>query len=638
MAGNEEEPKYFSLREAVPSSFHSSTPAERAEERVGVVNSDELGPHPGGEPVDDSSSDEDPQGDKGGNIPVLLEERLTIAIVADSIKSSEEDESELDSQSMAIPPQEITPISSPLGHGPRLEAFVMEAAETGRVSPALVTALEDDAKAENGTSFTSPLLKPWKKQVAATRAPEGGTEGHVENGSVLTPQRLRERDRAMTGGSASSSDDSVSGHANLSGPAIKKQWEEVVTGRRATETSLHIRRGSGGTGVDGPAPMLGDVFSPAGSSMRSLTATPFGFPDGATRPSRSGSYNPSAGGAASLLSTHLRTYAWAPDEEAMECMGVCGRTFTLFLRRHHCRCCGGIFCHDCSKQRCLIPDPIVPPHKNALDPTHLYRVCDACFMDLQPSQEELIATVCNAQKPNKFNANSPFRHCNPPIGSNLAQEIRKAANTLNNVLPDPFKSDCSTGLLALDQKVATGILQAAKGLLFVTVVKVGFIYVVEGGTGLCVARLADESWSAPTAVAAFGMSWGMQAGCQFVDLVVPLFTDKAVEMLKCGEQVSVELGLALALGPLGRTGACGLSARAWPKPGLSTITRYSQSKGLFFGVGLGMSIILVRQGVNEQFYGTQVTPWALLSGVVARPTSAGPLYQSLDRLEWFLAQ
>lgn len=41
---------------------------------------------------------------------------------------------------------------------------------------------------------------------------------------------------------------------------------------------------------------------------------------------------------------------WVPDSHAL-CCSTCGGTFGLLLRRHHCRCCGGVFCDSCSTGR-----------------------------------------------------------------------------------------------------------------------------------------------------------------------------------------------------------------------------------------------------------------------------------------------
>ncbi|CAI0446899.1 unnamed protein product [Linum tenue] len=41
---------------------------------------------------------------------------------------------------------------------------------------------------------------------------------------------------------------------------------------------------------------------------------------------------------------------WVPDEAVMKCTG-CGTDFNAFIRRHHCRNCGDIFCDKCTHGR-----------------------------------------------------------------------------------------------------------------------------------------------------------------------------------------------------------------------------------------------------------------------------------------------
>jgi hypothetical protein len=45
---------------------------------------------------------------------------------------------------------------------------------------------------------------------------------------------------------------------------------------------------------------------------------------------------------------------WMKDEDVTNCCG-CEDTFGVFLRRHHCRHCGRIFCDSCSKNQIVIP-------------------------------------------------------------------------------------------------------------------------------------------------------------------------------------------------------------------------------------------------------------------------------------------
>lgn len=59
---------------------------------------------------------------------------------------------------------------------------------------------------------------------------------------------------------------------------------------------------------------------------------------------------------------------WIPDERVSACFN-CGRTFSLFRRKHHCRSCGRIFCDTCSTHRERIP------HHLSEQPQ---RVCGSC--------------------------------------------------------------------------------------------------------------------------------------------------------------------------------------------------------------------------------------------------------------------
>jgi hypothetical protein len=59
---------------------------------------------------------------------------------------------------------------------------------------------------------------------------------------------------------------------------------------------------------------------------------------------------------------------WVPDKEAVACPG-CAKPFGLFLRRHHCRACGRVFCDKCSQVNAPVP---LRGHYAPV------RVCDGC--------------------------------------------------------------------------------------------------------------------------------------------------------------------------------------------------------------------------------------------------------------------
>lgn len=54
--------------------------------------------------------------------------------------------------------------------------------------------------------------------------------------------------------------------------------------------------------------------------------------------------------------------------------------------------------------------------------------------------------------------------------------------------------------LSADKQIPLELLQNAKGLAFLTVVKAGFIWTGKVGTGLVIAKLADGRWSGPSAI------------------------------------------------------------------------------------------------------------------------------------------
>lgn len=61
---------------------------------------------------------------------------------------------------------------------------------------------------------------------------------------------------------------------------------------------------------------------------------------------------------------------WAVDSSKTECE-LCFVKFTLLNRKHHCRKCGSIVCHECSAHKTLL---------NHVDANNEVRICDNCFV------------------------------------------------------------------------------------------------------------------------------------------------------------------------------------------------------------------------------------------------------------------
>ncbi|ETW87812.1 hypothetical protein HETIRDRAFT_448227 [Heterobasidion irregulare TC 32-1] len=92
------------------------------------------------------------------------------------------------------------------------------------------------------------------------------------------------------------------------------------------------------------------------------------------------------------LAVFLPKTHWKSDSQASYCETfLCHKKFSVFERRHHCRKCGGIFCHNCSSRTTALLDTstlsfLYPPRNVSIftyaspeSPVSDSRVCDACY-------------------------------------------------------------------------------------------------------------------------------------------------------------------------------------------------------------------------------------------------------------------
>ncbi|KAF2732555.1 DUF500-domain-containing protein [Polyplosphaeria fusca] len=210
---------------------------------------------------------------------------------------------------------------------------------------------------------------------------------------------------------------------------------------------------------------------------------------------------------------------------------------------------------------------------------------------------------------------------------------------LNNPLPSSMSSECKkTGkILAsfVDPRQAFGpdkiippqILANAKGLAILTVFKAGFLGTARFGSGVVVARLADGSWSAPTAIGTVGGGFGGQIGFELTDFVFILNDANAVKTFAQAGSITLGGNVSIAAGPVGRNAE---AAGAASLKSVAGIFSYSKTKGLFAGVSLEGSGIIERRDANEKLYGRRWTARELLSGQVAVPPAAEPLMRVLN--------
>eukprot|EP01083_Nonionella_stella_P093858 263225_1 len=170
-----------------------------------------------------------------------------------------------------------------------------------------------------------------------------------------------------------------------------------------------------------------------------------------------------------------------------------------------------------------------------------------------------------------------------------------------------------------DKLIPKKILKNAKGIVFLTCIKAGFLFAANVGTGCVILRNERRSsgWSPPSAIGVAGVSFGVLAGGAKVEYLFILNDDHAVKQFTGAGQLRLGGEMQLALGPIGRDADASVGVG---DGGVSAIYSYSHSSGLYGGLELKGKIITVRPKTNAKFYGiTKVKCADILSGFIDMP-------------------
>lgn len=74
---------------------------------------------------------------------------------------------------------------------------------------------------------------------------------------------------------------------------------------------------------------------------------------------------------------------WQPNQNMNNCLN-CHTAFSFLIRKHHCRCCGGIFCGSCAEKFALYDSGRVRAVKRSDIEEEFppFRTCDSCYDNL----------------------------------------------------------------------------------------------------------------------------------------------------------------------------------------------------------------------------------------------------------------
>ena len=211
-----------------------------------------------------------------------------------------------------------------------------------------------------------------------------------------------------------------------------------------------------------------------------------------------------------------------------------------------------------------------------------------------------------------------------PVSFTMGSSIRQATYSVQSMImsTDPYN------------KIPIDFIQGAKGIIFLTVAKLGFILSTRVGTGLMLVKRPyptysppfNIEWSPPCAIGTIGMGGGLVVGGDITSYIILLNTTEAVESLTSGSTIQLGTELDIAVGPI-------LDTTSTTYSDASAYSYAIQSKGLFAGISLEGSRIAIRPDVNSKFYGRgNISPQELFYGsTIPPPRSAHCLYEALQQ-------
>jgi lipid-binding SYLF domain-containing protein len=178
---------------------------------------------------------------------------------------------------------------------------------------------------------------------------------------------------------------------------------------------------------------------------------------------------------------------------------------------------------------------------------------------------------------------------------------------------------------AKDRGVPEDLIRKAQCVGIVPSLKrAGFIVGAKYGKGVVVCRTA-RGWSAPATIRIEGGSFGFQIGAGETDLVFIVMNRHGVRDLMKDKFTLGGDATAMA-GPVGRSGEAQTDALM-----RAEILSYSRAHGIFAGVSLEGSTLRPDNDDNRELYGRYVKQREILTGQVARPAVAQPIYAELSR-------
>jgi lipid-binding SYLF domain-containing protein len=182
-----------------------------------------------------------------------------------------------------------------------------------------------------------------------------------------------------------------------------------------------------------------------------------------------------------------------------------------------------------------------------------------------------------------------------PASANDRQEatqiVEKACMTFTN-----FMSDGNMSAFRDLLKDAKAVVIAPEFL------KGAFVVGASGGNAVALVRdKKTGGWSEPSFYTIGGASIGLQIGGESSEVILLAMTERGANALM-GNSFKLGADAGVAAGPVG------IGAQAATANLSADILSFSRSKGLYGGISLEGTVVAVREGLNEAYYGNKASP------------------------------
>lgn len=149
---------------------------------------------------------------------------------------------------------------------------------------------------------------------------------------------------------------------------------------------------------------------------------------------------------------------------------------------------------------------------------------------------------------------------------------------------DSFVNDPTMGSFNDELKNSQGI------LIFPRVYRAGFIFGLEGGSGVLVARDPKKGWSDPAFYTIGAGSFGLQVGIDVAEVVMLVKTQNGMDsLLGSSFKLGVDVQAALGVGKGGKLKTADILA-------------YARAKGAYIGFTVDGAVVSTRDSYNVAYY------------------------------------